>query len=100
MVRTHFGSRVNTTYLLVMFTIKRKVIEGEHQLSQAHQCGGSWFLISPFVKEKSECFKTILVRNDSVQRLDIHGEYESVLTLKTNVFKNLQGMFGALDVRR
>jgi hypothetical protein len=38
------------------------------------------------------------MRNYSVQGFDIHGENEFVSAMKLNVLKDLESMFGILDV--
>ncbi len=41
-----------------------------------------------------------MMRNDSIQGFDIHGEDEFTCAKKMNVLKDLESMFGILDVGR
>ena len=41
-----------------------------------------------------------MMQNDSVQGFDIHGEYEFMCARKMNILKDLESMFGILDVGR
>ncbi len=42
----------------------------------------------------------IVMRNNSIQGFDIHGEDEFMCARKMNVLKDLESMFGILDVGR
>ena len=52
------------------------------------------------IEEEFEGPQTIMMRNDSVQRFDIHSEYELVSGREMNVLKDLESMFGILDIGR
>ena len=41
-----------------------------------------------------------MMRDDSVQRFDIHSEHELVSGREMNVLKDLENMLGILDIRR
>ncbi len=41
-----------------------------------------------------------MMQNDSIQGFDIHGEDEFMCARKMNVLKDLESMFGILDVGR
>ncbi len=41
-----------------------------------------------------------MMQNDSVQGFDIHGEDEFMSAIKMNVLKDLESMFGILDLGR
>jgi hypothetical protein len=48
-VGSHFGSHGYTIYLLVMLTIKGKIVDGKHQLSKSDQNRSGQFLVRAFI---------------------------------------------------
>ena len=59
---------------------------------------GSW--TGCLSRKNLRALKTIMMRNDSIQGFDIHGEDEFIGARKINVLKDVESMFGILDVGR